>query len=742
MIPKFGLFAFLPSFGSGVLLWWLVAAAAPVLIHLLSRRKYRVLEWAAMRYLQEAVKRRSRRIQIEQLLLLLLRILLVALVVIALAQPYLDFLPFAGVVGGVRTHRVIVLDASYSMTLRVGQQTLFQRAQALVRETLVARGGQGDGYTLVLMSSPPQEVVGLPAFQAETFLQELEALPEPQGRADVAGALRKVEELIQRVGQKHPDLKRVEVHVLTDLGRSTWFPDASDKQGPEELKKWGEKLAEAATLVLWDLGQADAENTAVTGLQLAQPLATAHSAVEVEVQVEHYGRQPRLAQKVQLYWNGRVVGEQDVALEPRVAKTLRFSHDAGAGGDQTLEVRLADDPLALDNRWFAVVPVKETLQVLLVNGRPAGDPWQGATEYLRNALLSTAPGRGGAVIVPEVVPETAILEIPQLERYEGIFLCEVSRFTKNEAQRLAAYSQQGGGLVFFLGPQVEAENYNRWLAGDDPQGVKLLPARLGDVIAQPADAAPLRLDPLAYQHPIVAVWRGNPLSGLLETPIRKYYRFELPPGGPGRPVLGIQGGGPLVVEGSTRPGRVVVIGTPGGRSDWNYFSVWPSFVPVVQEIMKYALTRPDDGSNRLVGQPLLRNVGGVGAGTATVETPPGKKEQVRLTAHSDARLFSFTDTAQSGLYRADLPDAKAWFAVNLDTRESDLAKLEMADFRRLIWPASVPFHTELAPAGEGNVPAAGRSSTDWHMFLLYAVLALLFVETFLGWKFAHHTPAS
>ena len=38
------------------MLWWLAAAAAPLLIHLLSRRRYREVSWAAMEYLLAACK--------------------------------------------------------------------------------------------------------------------------------------------------------------------------------------------------------------------------------------------------------------------------------------------------------------------------------------------------------------------------------------------------------------------------------------------------------------------------------------------------------------------------------------------------------------------------------------------------------------------------------------------------------------------------------------------------------------
>ena len=72
------------------MLGWLAAAAAPLVIHLLSRRRYREVPWAAMQYLLAAVRKNSRRIRIENWLLLAVRTALIAAVVLAVAEPMLE----------------------------------------------------------------------------------------------------------------------------------------------------------------------------------------------------------------------------------------------------------------------------------------------------------------------------------------------------------------------------------------------------------------------------------------------------------------------------------------------------------------------------------------------------------------------------------------------------------------------------------------------------------------------------
>ena len=78
---------------ASLLVFWLSVAGVavgsmsiPVIIHLLNRRRFKIVNWAAMRFLLAAQKKSSRRMRIEQLLLLAVRCLIVLLLVLAMAS--------------------------------------------------------------------------------------------------------------------------------------------------------------------------------------------------------------------------------------------------------------------------------------------------------------------------------------------------------------------------------------------------------------------------------------------------------------------------------------------------------------------------------------------------------------------------------------------------------------------------------------------------------------------------------
>ncbi|MCA9245597.1 MAG: BatA domain-containing protein, partial [Planctomycetales bacterium] len=81
----------MPSFLPGFEMFALagaIAAAGPVLIHLMNRRRFRVVEWAAMDFLREAMQRNRKILRLRDLLLLILRTAVVLLFGLALARPF------------------------------------------------------------------------------------------------------------------------------------------------------------------------------------------------------------------------------------------------------------------------------------------------------------------------------------------------------------------------------------------------------------------------------------------------------------------------------------------------------------------------------------------------------------------------------------------------------------------------------------------------------------------------------
>ncbi len=710
------------------MLGWLAAASLPLLIHLWNRRQHREMPWAAAEFLLAALRKNARRLRLEQWLLLAIRTLLILLIVLAVAQPYIEQLGLIAPTVG-RTHKVLVIDGTFSMGYKPADRSRFERAKQLATQ-IVEESPQGDAFTLVVLGKPPRVVVGTPAFEPNDFLEEIENLRLPHTGGDLPATLQRVEEIVQRAGNDNPRLTQTEVYFISDLGRATWLGRSDEESTVEAIRDQAQRLSGSAALVLLDVGQPEAENIAVTNIRLVEPYVTTQQAVSFEVELQNFGRQDQIRRRVELVVDERPVASEEVDLKAGEEVAIDFSHRFETPGDHVVECRLNGDLLDVDNHRWLALSVKERIDVLCVDGSPAGDSLGGAAGYLAVALAPKGSALDGQTVQPRVVPETSLLEA-DLSSFDCIFLCNVGQFTRREAQALASYLQGGGGLVCFLGDRVQIDSYNRHLHGDDGEDPHVLPARLIEIVAENQ----YTLDPLDYAHPIVQAFRGQQQSGLLTTPVRRYIRLDVSEDPDSSVAIATEAGDPFVVEAQRSGGTSILVATSADVS-WTAMPVWPSYLPLVQELLASAVRGQLDDRNTLAGSAFGASVRSNEPDRAiSIRTPDGEMATVRQKPSANVISWAFNDTQVSGLYVVSPVGDETKernFAVNVDPAESDLAKLDVAELRSDIWPG-VPFVHSTTWQDKDDKPVADAVRRGrLHRMLLYGVLGLLFAEIALA----------
>src|SRR5437879_3555083 len=148
------------SFLNLAMLTGLVAVAIPPIIHLLNRRRYDVIDWGAMQFLQVSEVTR-RRLMLEEVLLMMLRMGLLGVLVFALAGPFLNTsLPSRLGARGSRDI-VLVIDGSASMaaTDEAGGKDPFEKAREWAM-ALIDDLAPGDGVAVLQAKEQVVAVVG------------------------------------------------------------------------------------------------------------------------------------------------------------------------------------------------------------------------------------------------------------------------------------------------------------------------------------------------------------------------------------------------------------------------------------------------------------------------------------------------------------------------------------------------------------------------------------------------------
>ncbi|QEH36861.1 hypothetical protein OJF2_54460 [Aquisphaera giovannonii] len=722
------------TFGNAPILAGLAAASIPILIHLLNRRKFREMRWAAMQFLIPAIRKNQRKIRVEQWLLLAVRTLLVLLVVTAMAKPLVE--AFGNVIAGRRTHRVLVVDASLSMGHTSAGTSRFEQAKVLAAQ-VVKDSRPGDSISLVLMGQPPRIIIGDPSPNLSEVQKEIQELPLTHGATDLVATFEAVDRVLEV-----SSIPQKEVIFLTDLQATSW----RTKEGAEKggLGRIIAKIqAREPRSVIIDLGRAGSENRAVTDLRVERPVVTAGATVPVRGVLHNYGPTRAEGVLVRLTLDGRVGPEQSVDLPAGEDVPVVFNEHFPAAGDHVLELSMDNDALPLDDKRTFAVPVRDAIKVLLVDGHFKAEPFQAETDYLAQALAPTEGSSGqGDTIRTDVIPESQFSRRELGTNYDVIGLCNVSQFSQSEVAALEDFVAQGGGLVFFGGDQVMPDNYNRLLHAD---GKGLLPAAIGPAVGDAAKRqGGVGFNALGYRHPLVAEFRGesDPVTaGLTRALTWQHHRLILPKDSTATVALAFDNGDPAIVEAPRARGRVYQVAT-SADSGWTSWPLHNSYLPVMEQLFLQAAAGRLSERNIRVGQPYDQSYPAAGASSpVTVVTPRGQSLETRLKAAGSLSQLHFEQTDVAGAYQVRLgppQNEESTFAAGPDPAESDPAKLDKSGLAERI-PGWNFLHLDNWRELSRSAASMSRRG-EMHRSLLLGALGLLLLESFLAWRFGHHEP--
>jgi hypothetical protein len=459
----------------------LIAAAAVVVIHLLNRRRYRVIAWAAMDFLREAIHRNRRILQLRDLLLLALRTGCLILFGLALARPFWGRSE-EQVDPNQPVHAVILVDNSLSMAYRELDKSVLDLAKAKAKQQIdsLPRGSR--------ISVLP--TCGLPSgFSYEAYYgtdEALEALESIQP-VDRATTARETVDLALEACRRVPDMTNKRILLLTDTQVASW-PAESLAPHLKQLPKGIE---------VEEIVPQEVENAWIADLKLRDGVADLQTPAVFVATVQYAANRsvlPRRDVPVTLTVDGVQVATKTVELQPGQKREVEFPPyqfdvmtEPGKPTFVRAEVSIPGDRLPDDDQRFLVVPVVATLPVVFVDqwGEGEEDPRRnryGETFHLRRLL---APMASRAERIRQLVAVRHVT-IDQLQGVEGRNLLADARLVvvagvaspEQSGPLLREYVEQGGNLVIAAGGQFDAAP---WTAAAWNNGLGVLPAPLEPV---------------------------------------------------------------------------------------------------------------------------------------------------------------------------------------------------------------------------------------------------------------------
>ncbi len=660
----------------------IACVSIPIILHLL-KRKRRPISWGAMRFLEQAYRKRRRILTIEQLILLALRCLLMILLALGVGSLMLG----SGSMKTIPTIMVIVIDDSIGSATSTGDSSdsngpstlLDEHKQLALRAIDELDASHGDQVVLIASGAPARGLVTPMSTDLSAVRELIDELEPTDSMIDLAGT-RSIINSMSLESQK--DSRGVLVFASAGLGIEDAAPGngtvgGSDSSTQQNHSRFDQVLAlEPSSVQLLNVGISSASSTRslVTQSDAILPMgirvelirtlggsanATQDQSSQTSIRV--------FTQTNQLIGQGSVRWEQGqqqvtavVAIDPVRIQTL-------SAKTALLRLQIDEDANNRDNTHLIAVQTRSTIRVGVIDQSdtphvedPSGFRSIAPSRWVR-AALAPSDERFGISIVDIEASRAGSMLTPDLD---ALIVLSPSAIDRSAWERIGSLNETG--TLVLITPDRGSGSLS-WIDSFDSMtdqagmigntiGSFDLPIRLGDRIT--SDHTGL-LFGLSSEYPnlarSVSVYQNLPLNSNTAGPSGM------------KPLIELQDGSSLagVVSSDDSRGTLVVFGSAFDL-EWTDLPARPMFVPMLQEIVRqgvgYGFSSPTVISGSTIPSPLWA------ASSHRVlidqnSTAPGSRAIDSLDANESARagLIAMLDAQGS---------TRGYVLINPDARGS------------------------------------------------------------------------
>lgn len=680
------------SFLAPSLLWGLLAAAVPVIIHLISRRQTQRVDFSTVRFIKELEHDTIRKLKLRQIILLILRTVAVILLVLSFARPVkIGYFPLAGTVGQ-STRIAMLFDNSATMAAEVERSTLLDRSKQTALNLL--HNLEGD-FTLDAYQTTPFKRVASELMTSMGRVREIFQNIQPTGGQDnlwtaIDSAIVRSEREEEISGQS----ANRELYVFSDfpLTVSDWKLTAT--------AEWRTYLFLQPPV----MNNLRVESAGVTSL-----LKMPNQLLTAETYISNSGGEVRKDVPVQLFFDDTRTGQVVSDFEPFDEKNFAFQAFAGEPGIVHGIIEIPEDDFTYDDRRFFQFRMTDQIRCAVIR--------QNETDGSLLKLALLALNRTTQVVeLEEHLFGTVGATL--LSDKDVVILLNPGELTSREIEALQEFVTDGGSALIFLGELLESSGGGNWLREFD----------LGTFTGTNRLAGEnfLTVDRIALKHPLFSEF---PATSLRDEMPQIFAHHRMKGFRRSQVILSLSNGEPFLTEKEVGSGRIILFSAPPDLA-WTDLPVRGIFVPLLHRILIYLTSEVSGKMEVAVGDTLTIPISREDLSKEIViRSPNGIKTKV-VPDYSRERII-IENLDITGVYEVTLGgELFTTFVANLASTEDPSRRLEEDQLNDLFVGGSA----RVISIDEDPVLAvneARRGTELWHIFLISG-LVLLSAETWIG----------
>jgi len=673
-------------------LFGLLTASIPVIIHLFNLRKLKKIEFSTLIFLKELQKNKIRKIKIKQLILLALRVMIILFIVMAFARPALQSVQIGGTTSAAKTTAVFILDDTYSMSVVDQKGSYFNQAKEIIG-SIISQLQEGDETGLILVSNHTngQKLTS----DLSEFKKNLDLTEISYSSGDLNSAITKAAQLISESQNFNK-----EIYVLSDFQKNK----ISDKKIKNDLS---ELLNDKIRLYSIPLSDKQVFNLSVDELKINNQIFEKDKPVSFSVTITNNSKQDVNSAVVSLFMNDERTAQKSFDVNAGQSVIVNIDAIPKTTGFIDIIAEIEADEIEQDNKRFGSLLIPEKISTGLFAEN------QDDLTFVDLALRTA--GSDKYLIERKNINQ---LSSQQLNKYQTIIIA--GNLTQTASEQIKSYITNGGGLVLFPSSVVDIAAYNKTLNQLGLGNCMLLAGKINNSDLK------IKFDKTEFNHTVFQNIFKDEEKKKYESPeLNSYYKIS----STGNQVISLIDGSAFLSEIRIGDGKVFVFNSPPVLS-WNDFPVKSIFAPLINNSVNYLSTRNREQNSFTAGEDLIVNLKNSGSAQIKILKPDKTEEFIKPGQNTSNNYLTYTGTKLAGNYKFFAGDNLLDdISINTDPSESQTEYSDNSEFDDYL--KSISFNGKhISIEKDANISQrilqARFGSELWRYFLLVAiVLALL-----------------
>ncbi|MGB9665155.1 MAG: BatA domain-containing protein, partial [Ignavibacteria bacterium] len=583
------------TFLNPLVLFGLIAASIPIIIHLLNLKKLKVIEFSSLQFLKEMQKNKMRRIKIKQLLLLILRTLVIIFLVLSFSRPTIRNVNLAGLGSEVKNTIILVIDDTPSMLVEDKQGSYISQAKKIA-EKILETSQEGDEIYLIKFSDLDASKENFEPTGKNFVLNEIESI----NAKDISKTFLDVFISVSKILNRTSNFSK-EVYIITDFQKSNMPENLSD------LPRLDRSFDANTRVYFFKIGEKDAFNISIDSLDILTKIFEMNRPVTINASLTNHSSDNGINVNSNLFFNEKKVAQKGIDIKNYSSGNFSFTGQIKEYGFNSGKLEIEDDDFIKDNVRFFNFFVPEKIKVLMVSENPDD-------LFFVNLVLSQTLDDNSEPIFSITQTSTQFLQSHKLENYDILIISSPEKIS--DLTRLKNYIENGGKVVIFPGTNSPVIAFSKAL---ETLGMNSVSGVSGSKDSKLGFSKFREVD---FNHPILSGIFSDQTPKKIESP-KIFMSFNYKPTLRGKEIINLENGNSFLVEEKIGRGIVLLIASALDLS-WNELPLKPIFVPLINRIALYANSNGNDFSflagDEIHFKPLRRITGQL-----KILTPDGKE---------------------------------------------------------------------------------------------------------------------